>query len=833
MRKSMHQRVRRGSHASRVKRLLVAFATITATLATGAATAAETAADAPPPSSNGSPVTVSLTYDDGSADQLQAATSMAKYGMHGTFYINSGRLGANGYMSTSDALSLQSQGNEVGGHTVSHADLPTLSANEAKRQICNDRVNLLNAGLQAKNFAYPYGDENPAVEQTVHDCGYNSARGVGDVVSPGTCSRCPYAETMPPSNPYALKTPDSVKDYTTLEDMENHVLQAEQHGGGWVVLVMHHVCRGCDPYSVPPVQLDSFLSWLSARTARGTTVKTVDEVIGGSLQPAVAGPPPPPPLSTTSLLRNPSMEDIRSTTGIPICWQRGGYGTNSSAWSNTADAEDGVNAQRVDISSYTDGDRKMISPQDLGSCAPATVVGHRYQVHGWYKTNGNVRLIAYYRNTSGGWVFLAQSAVLPVASAYTQASWTTPTMPSGSTALSVGFSLRSTGYLQGDNMQLNDVDQTAPTVALTSPTDGMRIRDTVTFAADASDASGVDHVDFLVDGTTACTATTAPFTCSYDTTTQPDSVIAVTARAVDTAGNIGLSTGRNYTVSNSVPLDTAPPTVSMTQPPDGTSVIGNVTLSASAADDDGVNEVLFYVNGTQVGATNTAPYQAVWDSSTVPDGTVTVTVKALDPSGNVGTSPPITLTVNNAAVDSAAPTSTLSCNGTTCSSGWYNSTVTATLSATDIGTGVAKILYTLDGSDPSTTNGSVYSGPIKLDASTTVKYRAYDLAGNAEDVQSSDLKIDTKAPTATVASPATGATVTGTTYIVAGVADNVSVARVWFYLDGKALGSRIVTPWQWKWDTTTATKGSHTLQVMALDQAGNQTKSAVTTVTVS
>jgi hypothetical protein len=75
--------------------------------------------------------------------------------------------------------------------------------------------------------------------------------------------------------------------------------------------------------------------------------------------------------------------------------------------------------------------------------------------------------------------------------------------------------------------------------------------------------------------------------------------------------------------------------------------------------------------------------------------------------------------------------------------------------------------------------------------------------------------------------------VSGTTYIVAGVGDNVSVARVWFYLDGKALGSRIVTPWQWKWDTTTTTKGSHTLQVMAIDQAGNQTKSAVTTVTVS
>ena len=84
---------------------------------------------------------------------------------------------------------LQSDGNEIGGHTVSHADLPTLDADEQKRQVCNDRVALLNQGFTVGNFAYPYGDANLTTKQTVASCGYNSARGVGDVVSPGTCDR--------------------------------------------------------------------------------------------------------------------------------------------------------------------------------------------------------------------------------------------------------------------------------------------------------------------------------------------------------------------------------------------------------------------------------------------------------------------------------------------------------------------------------------------------------------------------------------------------------------------------------------------------------------------
>lgn len=135
--------------------------------------------------------------------------------MYGVFNINSGRLGTSGYMMSRQVAALSAGGNEIGGHTVTHADLPTHTA-ERRRQVCNDRVTLLNADFQPYDFAYPYGDTSSATSQIVVDCGYNSARGVGGIGSPGSCSGCHYAEKIPLTDSYNLITPASIKSNMSL-----------------------------------------------------------------------------------------------------------------------------------------------------------------------------------------------------------------------------------------------------------------------------------------------------------------------------------------------------------------------------------------------------------------------------------------------------------------------------------------------------------------------------------------------------------------------------------------------------------------------------------------
>ena len=56
-----------------------------------------------------------------------------------------------------------------------------------------------------------------------------------------------------------------MKADTPLAQVEGYVTNAEQHGGGWVPLVFHHVCDGCDSLSITPANLDAFMTWLAAR----------------------------------------------------------------------------------------------------------------------------------------------------------------------------------------------------------------------------------------------------------------------------------------------------------------------------------------------------------------------------------------------------------------------------------------------------------------------------------------------------------------------------------------------------------------------------------------
>ena len=129
-----------------------------------------------------SPVTVLLTFDDSNADQLPAEQEMKSLGLHGTFYTVSGWVNQPSYLTLPQVQQIAADGNEIAGHTIEHPDLPTLpTLAEQEREICNDRVYLINWGFKPTDFAYPFADADTN-EQYAKACGYNSARGLGDVV---------------------------------------------------------------------------------------------------------------------------------------------------------------------------------------------------------------------------------------------------------------------------------------------------------------------------------------------------------------------------------------------------------------------------------------------------------------------------------------------------------------------------------------------------------------------------------------------------------------------------------------------------------------------------
>jgi peptidoglycan/xylan/chitin deacetylase (PgdA/CDA1 family) len=225
-------------------------------------------------------VIVSLTFDDTLEDQFQVGAMLAARNMHATFFINSSRIGFSSYMTLAQVEQLRDAGNELGGHTIDHLYLTQLDAENLRHQVCDDRSALTALGLNVTAFAYPFGDENTAVEQVVHDCGYMVARSIGGLYTTDSCASCPYANTMPPANLYDVRTMPSVAGATTADSLEAYVIAAEQHGGGWVPYVFHHVCDACSAAQVRPTVLAEFLDRLQARGAR---VVTVSNVVGGGM----------------------------------------------------------------------------------------------------------------------------------------------------------------------------------------------------------------------------------------------------------------------------------------------------------------------------------------------------------------------------------------------------------------------------------------------------------------------------------------------------------------------------------------------------------------------
>lgn len=387
---------------------------------------------------------VSLTFDDGLANQISAQSLLDSHGMKGTFYVNSGRLNTSGYMTTAQVQAIQAAGHEIGGHTVDHKDLTTLSNAALNRQVCNDRNALSAAGIVTTSFAYPFGSFNNAAKQAVKSCGYTNARTVGDV----SCSGCSVSESIPPKDAYAVRTPDSIKATTSLATMQSYVTKAESTGG-WVVLVMHNVCAGCDTYAVTQAQLDQFMTWLQSRSGRGTVVKTVAEAMNTPISP------PPLPPANGNLLSNASYELDTDQNGVPDCWQRGGYGTNTANISRVSDARTGSWAERLQITSYTNGDAKVASLQQNGACAPAVNQGASYRAGVWYKSSQPVKLVAYYMTSSGTWQYWDESPSMPISTTYRNATWSTPVVPASAVRVGIALSLSAVGTVTMDDFSLS------------------------------------------------------------------------------------------------------------------------------------------------------------------------------------------------------------------------------------------------------------------------------------------------------------------------------------------------------------------------------------------
>ncbi len=214
---------------------------------------------------------------------------------------------------------------------------------------------------------------------------------------------------------------------------------------------------------------------------------------------------------------------------------------------------------------------------------------------------------------------------------------------------STSFKSASAPTQQPTNPNAPAPDTTAPSVSITSPTANQTVSNTITLTANATDTqSAVASVRFYLDGSSVPFSTdiTAPFTSSWNSAVVANGSHTVTARATDTAGNIGTSSVITFTVSNTVP-DTTKPTTAITSPTNNAALVGTTVVQATATDNVGIARVEFLVDGITKGTDTTSPYSFSWATTTYADGTHTIQTKAFDAANNENVSSIVTVSVDN------------------------------------------------------------------------------------------------------------------------------------------------------------------------------------------
>lgn len=97
------------------------------------------------------------------------------------------------------------------------------------------------------------------------------------------------------------------------------------------------------------------------------------------------------------------------------------------------------------------------------------------------------------------------------------------------------------------------------------------------------------------------------------------------------------------------PPDVTPPTVTLTSPTNGGTIQrrSSLFISASAADNKGIDHVEFFVDGASVCSDNTAPYSCQWQVPGTPNRVYSIKAKAFDISGLTKESVTVSVTARN------------------------------------------------------------------------------------------------------------------------------------------------------------------------------------------
>ena len=382
-------------------------------------------------------------------------------------------------------------------------------------------------------------------------------------------------------------------------------------------------------------------------------------------------------------------------------------------------------------------------------------------------------------------------------------------------------------------VKLDNQDDESPVGYIKNPITGQTVNGLVSIEVEATDNKAIQYVSIFINNEIKITHLSEPFNYNWNTELEPDDLVySIYAVIVDVDNNRTTIPPISVTVNNQLPVDVTPPTGALTSPPAGSTVYGNASIQVTAADDQLVDYIEFYIDGNLDGTYDcsgpscSASYD--WNTTTESEGEHVVQVILVDGWNNSTVLTPISVIVDNIDQDDIHPTAVITepASGQTVS----GNVLVETLVIDNIEIDKvefyinSQIVYT-DSIAPDY-NYLWNTDSLPDDENYVISIIAYDEVGNEGPSTAITVHLDNYDninPSGLIMYPYAGQIISGQQTISVLAEDNFGIDSVDFFINSVLVYSDFEEPYEYDWNTEFEFEdANHIIGSIVTDLAGNQ-----------
>ena len=382
-------------------------------------------------------------------------------------------------------------------------------------------------------------------------------------------------------------------------------------------------------------------------------------------------------------------------------------------------------------------------------------------------------------------------------------------------------------------VKLDNQDDESPIGYIKNPITGQTVNGLVSIEVEATDNKAIQYVSIFINNEIKITHLSEPFNYNWNTELEPDDLVySIYAVIVDVDNNRTTIPPISVTVNNQLPIDVTPPTGALTSPPAGSTVFGNASIQVTAADDQLVDYIEFYIDGNLDGTYDcsgpscSASYD--WNTTSESEGEHVIQLILVDGWNNSTVLTPISVIVDNVDQDDIHPTAVITepASGQTVSGDVLIETLVADNLVIDkVEFYINSEIVFTDSIAPDY-NYLWSTDSLPDDENYVISIIAYDEVGNEGPSTAITVHLDNYDninPSGLIMYPYAGQIISGQQTISILADDNAGIDSVDFFINNVLVYSDFVEPYEYDWNTEFEFEdANHIIGSIVTDLAGNQ-----------